>query len=563
MTRDELAHLLGNGEDAHTEFKRSLCPENDSAVLSTICAFLNADGGVICCGVDEDDAGYEIIGLGNAFGRDAVFRLERRIADEITPGAPIFCHVQEFDSKIVLTIQVPPGSNPPYAYKNMVYVRRGAANLPAAMHEIREMVLRTQDSKERWENRFAVTTIDECIDQLEVGRFAKFLQEKGVSGQDELKSAADVLSAVQSYRYGRLLNAGVVVAARKPADYIPQARVRVACFDSSRTDNAYAADIYNGPLGTVIDRVTDFVLSHAPKTYRFNKDLNRRETVSAYPRMLIREAVVNACAHRDYASAFGGVSVQMYPDRIEVWNSGGLPPEIDIDDLNAGRPQRSILKNPTIAYALHICEYMEQHGRGSVLIPQECEKNGLKPPEWSLVNGGVLLTLRLGDGGNGKYVYTRSAADDTINEAINDTIKSIVSEHPGVKAGQLSVRLGKSRSTISRALNGLVKSGVVRYAGSKKTGGYYLLDMSEVNFDYKCIVAACFAAEHAASEANGGVYCPEKKRQLMRKLEDAGLIRYEPAKDSESLNHFVFLGFTDKGRDLFVKDGMLRSEYAM
>lgn len=108
--------------------------------------------------------------------------------------------------------------------------------------------------------------------------------------------------------------------------------------------------------------------------------------------MAIREGIVNAFAHRDYSSFSGGIKVEISPVRLQIWNSGSLPDGVDADKLQQGHI--SVLRNPDIAHALYLQGYMEKLGRGSVLIRQACEDNGLAPPVWySEGSSGVTLTF--------------------------------------------------------------------------------------------------------------------------------------------------------------------------
>jgi len=111
-----------------------------------------------------------------------------------------------------------------------------------------------------------------------------------------------------------------------------------------------------------------------------------------YPPMAVREGLVNAFAHRDYADFKGGVAIHIHPNRLEIWNSGGFPDGITPEALKEGR--LSVLRNPDIAHVLYLRGLMEKLGRGSLLILDECQKAGLPAPLWSSSpQGGVMLTF--------------------------------------------------------------------------------------------------------------------------------------------------------------------------
>ena len=66
------------------------------------------------------------------------------------------------------------------------------------------------------------------------------------------------------------------------------------------------------------------------------------------PPDVIREAIVNAVAHRDYTSN-GSVQVMVFADRVEIWNPGSLPPSLSLAQLR--QPHGSIPANPLLAEA--------------------------------------------------------------------------------------------------------------------------------------------------------------------------------------------------------------------
>jgi predicted HTH transcriptional regulator len=77
---------------------------------------------------------------------------------------------------------------------------------------------------------------------------------------------------------------------------------------------------------------------------------------------VIREAIVNAVAHRDYTSN-GSVQVMVFADRVEVWNPGSLPPSLSLAQLR--QPHGSIPANPLLAEPLYLTQYIERLGTGT------------------------------------------------------------------------------------------------------------------------------------------------------------------------------------------------------
>ena len=94
---------------------------------------------------------------------------------------------------------------------------------------------------------------------------------------------------------------------------------------------------------------------------------------------VLREAVVNAVAHRNYASK-SGVQVMVFADRIEVWNPGGLPEDLTVDMLKGPHP--SVPRNRLICEPLYLAHYIERAGTGTLDMIRLCREAGLPEPEF-------------------------------------------------------------------------------------------------------------------------------------------------------------------------------------
>ena len=95
------------------------------------------------------------------------------------------------------------------------------------------------------------------------------------------------------------------------------------------------------------------------------------------PRAAVAEAIVNAVAHRDYASN-ASVQVMLFADRLEVWNPGQLPPPLTPEALRS--PHASIPHNPLIAEPLFLTRYVEKAGTGILDMISLCKAAGVPTP---------------------------------------------------------------------------------------------------------------------------------------------------------------------------------------
>jgi len=108
------------------------------------------------------------------------------------------------------------------------------------------------------------------------------------------------------------------------------------------------------------------------------------------PSEVVREAIVNAIAHRDYTSK-ASVQVMLFSDRLEVWNPGALPPTLTLEQLR--QPHGSYPMNPLLAEPLYLSGYIERMGTGTGDMIRRCRDAGLEEPVFAL-NDGFVVTIR-------------------------------------------------------------------------------------------------------------------------------------------------------------------------
>ncbi len=114
-----------------------------------------------------------------------------------------------------------------------------------------------------------------------------------------------------------------------------------------------------------------------------------RHEIPEYPIPAVREAVVNAVAHRDYALEGASVDIRMYDDRLEIQSPGGLPGHITIANMRRERFRR----NPRLMEALRSLSLVEDFGEGVDRMFREMEQRLLGPPTFIATPSSVTVTL--------------------------------------------------------------------------------------------------------------------------------------------------------------------------
>ncbi|MBI5241622.1 MAG: hypothetical protein HY926_14210 [Elusimicrobia bacterium] len=154
-------------------------------------------------------------------------------------------------------------------------------------------------------------------------------------------------------------NAAILLFGYDPQQHFPSARIQ--CITASGQHTC------DGTLFEMLDQAM----------YDILRDLRGRLPIEA-----VREALVNAACHRDYASN-QSIQVRLTPDRLEIRNPGA--PDFSPDRL--AQPHGSHPPNPLLAEPLYLAQYRAAKATGTIDIIDLCEKAGLPPPQFQTEDG--------------------------------------------------------------------------------------------------------------------------------------------------------------------------------
>jgi predicted HTH transcriptional regulator len=203
---------------------------------------------------------------------------------------------------------------------------------------------------------------------------------------------------------------------------------------------------------------------------------------------VIREAIVNAVAHRDYTSN-GSVQVMVFADRVEIWNPGSLPPSLSLAQLR--QPHGSIPANPLLAEPLYLAQYIERLGTGTADMIRRCREAGLPEPVFSLDDG-----FRIALGRSLPVYATQETTEETTQETTVETtqdtqhagreprrprerILALMQQQPTITARELAEALALSFDGISYHLKKLRAEGRVRHEGPTKAGRWVVIPSTQ------------------------------------------------------------------------------------
>jgi ATP-dependent DNA helicase RecG len=173
----------------------------------------------------------------------------------------------------------------------------------------------------------------------------------------------------------------------EPQKFFSGAFVKIGYFKSG-SDLRYH-DVLEGNLFDQLDRTMDLLLTKYTRA-AIRITGRGREELFPLPEPALREAVVNAIAHKDYSSG-NPIQISVYDDRIVIWNDGHLPENWTIKDL-LGK-HASIPFNPDIARVFFLAGKIEAWGSGIERMFAACRKHGCPEPVLCPEPVGLMATL--------------------------------------------------------------------------------------------------------------------------------------------------------------------------
>ncbi|OGT16033.1 MAG: hypothetical protein A3J49_06580 [Gallionellales bacterium RIFCSPHIGHO2_02_FULL_57_16] len=184
-----------------------------------------------------------------------------------------------------------------------------------------------------------------------------------------------------------------------------------------------------------------------------------------FPPDVIREAIVNAVAHRDYAHQ-GAIQVSVFADRMEVWNPGELLAPLTLEQLR--KPHRSLTRNARVCEALYLAGYIEKYGTGTLMMIQESIEHALPEPDFDQPPGEFVTTLWR------DWLTAHVLAGMSLNDRQNKIIPHLKMSRQITNAEYRQIT-GATERTSARDLDDMVKKGLLTKTAKTGRGTAYRL----------------------------------------------------------------------------------------
>jgi ATP-dependent DNA helicase RecG len=435
-------------------------------LFKPLSAFANrAGGGILLFGLDED-AGFKVVGVGNP--RKLQEDLSGLAAQMEPPLRPSFS-VEEIEGETLVAVEVPevaydqkPCYHRPHHLQEGSFIRVGNSTRRMSDYEIYSFISsRTQPKFD------AEPILEATLEDLDRGKLEEYLAQQrkarpnapywSLPFEQILKQLRIV---IETDGILRPTLAGLLMFGSYPQRFEQQmVVVFLQFYGTTTTEEAPSGERFldnrkfEGTVKEIIDNATDYVMAGMRKGSLIRGVT--RQDIPEYPEVALREAIVNAVAHRDYSHFVRGshIQVRMFADRLEVQNPGGLYGGVTIDELKEGQSTRNLL----LVQLMEDVHLVENRGSGIDAMLDAMRKANLQPPRFEDKRTSFLVVL-----------YNAPAMSD------EERILAYIREHGTIKRADCQQLLGVDEIKAKYVLRKMKDAGLLRQEGTRR-GAHYVL----------------------------------------------------------------------------------------
>ena len=321
------------------------------------------------------------------------------------------------------------------------------------------------------------------LKDLSISKMRQFVREARIERKWNVPANATPVKILEALRLvddnGRILNPAALLFGKDPQRFFPASCIKCAWFLGNRVEKPMADhQIYTGDIFKMVDDATFFVMSHISNQIGPHDAADSAAATSRFelPEPAVREAIVNAVCHRDYASA-ASVQVMLFKDRLEIWSPGPLPKGMTLAKMY--KRHKSYPANPLLAYAMFLRKYVEQTGTGTGDIIARCREWGLPDPKWQVEDGDdfVMVMPRPQSPVESSVRTVDKSVDWSVDKSVDwnvdrtcDQVLNILKTNPRATLDQVANVVGLSVRGIEQAIKRLKKAKRIRKVGGKRFG---------------------------------------------------------------------------------------------
>jgi ATP-dependent DNA helicase RecG len=366
-----------------------------------------------------------------------------------------------------ISIDVPAHPNA-ISYRGKYYLRSGSTNQELSGVALDELILRKYGRT--WDSAPILHVTANDLDIVAFREFRKKSLARGRLSKEDLDiSDSQLLETLKLVDGQFLKRAAILCFDEDPEKWVTGAYVKIGYFRTD--DDLVYQDEIHGSLITMPDKVIDTLYTKYFKGIISYEGIQRVET---YPVNIdaMREAILNAIVHKDYASG-NPIQIRVYDDKVTIFNNGKFPADWSVEKLMEFHT--SDPHNPNIANTFFRSGMTEAWGRGIEKIVRNSLESGKPEPSFETIGNGLRVIFST------EQIYTEQ--EFGLNDGLKDGLKlsdieikiiELMSENPGIHADKIAENLGLTKRYIEKIIRKLKELGMVDRTGSKKNGEWII-----------------------------------------------------------------------------------------
>ncbi|MCF6183726.1 MAG: putative DNA binding domain-containing protein [Bacteroidales bacterium] len=444
MTEKEFENILKLGESYTVEFKRNISKE----LKNEICSFLNSSGGKFFIGIEDDNTVCGV-NIDNKISSQI-----QTLISVIQPNPKLDISEYTFKKKQIFIIDCKTDERKPYMSLGVVYVRRGANS---------QKLLSPDELKDFFQKENKIyfeKLVNENFsypEDFDSNRFNDFIENANISSKTSQKQIIENLQLFS--KNSKLINAGILFFAKDVQKYFEHASIRCLLFKGTNKSIILDDKLIGGSLPEQYKGALQFLKTKLELRYIIKTARPRIEKYEI-PEVVFKEAIINALVHRDYFEAGGKIHIEIYDNRVEITNPGGLVNVIKDNEFG----KRSVSRNPIIFNFFQRLNLVEQVGSGISRMFDEMRMQNLPAPHF-LVKGIFSVTLY-------RPINFNSWMQSPENKLtkIQTQILIEIYKNSNITQSEISSLTDVGKTTVYNNIKKLKQLGILERIGSDKSG---------------------------------------------------------------------------------------------
>jgi len=449
-------------ENETIEFKKSTA-EVKAGVVSIV-AMLNKHGrGEVYFGIDDHGKV-----LGQTIGHTTLRDVTQAVVDNTEPKVYPKVEVRQIEGKECIVVEAQVKGGPYFAY-GRAYIRVGESDKQLSVQEI----------KDRFRNDFLweEEISDKKLKDVNIQMLKEYMKKANEAKRINFKytNVKTTLNKLWLLKGNKLKKA-------TEALFCDENHIEIQAAVFAGTDKLTFLDIsqYKGNLFSLRQQAEVYVKEHI--MWRAEIKSGPRKEIPEIPVEAIREAIGNSLCHRDFTNPKGN-EVAIFKDRIEIYNPGKFPEDLNPEDFIRG-DLRSILRNPLIAETMYKSSDIEKWASGLRRIYEECTASHVKF-EFKRIPMGFVVIFYRPKWEDGKGLIDSEVIEEGLQKVRGETrgktrvetrgktgvkILQIIKENPQVTIPGLSQATGLTIKGVEWNIKTLKKKELLKRVGPAKGG---------------------------------------------------------------------------------------------